>query len=165
MRTSRETSPTGFTFSLPGVVTFSRAPSLSSLRSWERQLAVREWLSNVFLLACLTAMLWSVSHSSTFTLVSTTEMCFYRKSLFRWTSEHSLCFFQSHQIPFWTLSGFRLCVALPLSIKRSVGAGVWHCHKTWWETIEPPKYYYYYYYYKAFQILQAPIFFILSSFF
>ena len=31
------------------------------------------------------------------------------------------------RIPLWTLSGFRFCAALPVSIKRSVGCRVWDC--------------------------------------
>lgn len=135
IRTYRETSPTSFTFHVPKIVTFSSALSLSTLRHWEKQLAVVEWLSNVFLLGSLSAVLWSVSHSSTFALVSSTGV-FLQTSLFRWASEHSLCVFQSPRIPAWTLSGFRLCAALPVSIKRSVGAWVWHSHRTWWETVE-----------------------------
>lgn len=122
-------------FHVSKTVTFSSALSLSTVRHWERQLAVVEWLSNVFLLSSLSAVLWSVSHSSTFALVSSTGV-FLQTSLFRWASEHSLCVFQSPRIPAWTLSGFRLCAALPVSIKRSVGAWVWHCHRTWWETVE-----------------------------
>lgn len=94
-----------------------------------------EWLPNVCLLSSLSAMLSSVSHSSTFVLVSSTGV-FLWTSLFRWASEQGLCVFQSPRIPLWTLSGFGLCAALPVSIKRSVGAGVWHRHRTWWETAE-----------------------------
>lgn len=80
-------------------------------------------------------MLWFVSHSYTLVLVSSTGV-FLWTSLFRWESEQGLCVFQSPRIPFWTLSGFRLCAALPVSIKRSVGARVWHHHRTWWKTVE-----------------------------
>lgn len=69
---------------------------------------------------------------STLVLVSSTRV-FLETSMFRWASEQSLCAFQSPRIPLWTLSGFRLCAALPVSIQRSVGAEVWHRHRTWWE--------------------------------
>lgn len=42
--------------------------------------------------------------------------------------KQGLCASQSPRIPSWTLSGFRVRAALPVSIKRSVGAGVWHYH-------------------------------------
>lgn len=76
-----------------------------------------------------------MSHSFMFVLVSSTGVFFWT-SWFRWASEQGLCVFQSPWIPLWTLSGFGLWAALPVSIKRSVGAGVWHCHRTWWETAD-----------------------------
>lgn len=44
----------------------------------------------------------------------------------------SLCLFQSPWIPPWTLSGFGLCAALPVSIKMSVGDWFWLCTRMWW---------------------------------
>lgn len=84
----------------------------------------------------LSAMPSSLSLSSTFVLVSSAEV-FSWTSLFRWASEQGLCLSQSPWIPLWTLSGFGLCAALPVSIKMSVGDGFWHCTRTWWGTAEP----------------------------
>lgn len=53
--------------------------------------------------------------------------------MFRWASEQALCVFSIPRIPLWTLSGSQLCAGLPVSIKRSVEAKVWLCHRAWWE--------------------------------